>query len=497
MTFSLNSSLARPAAQTGGQGGSPSGTARVGSSERAAGFAAVMKRTGSDSSAQNAADREATGSTSAATAHSSRAKSPRSESVTAGPTIDSVRADAADSVTAAGEPPTGSEPTLDEFGDASVRPRASTAERTDAATVEATAAASPIDAPAPTFAWPVFSRDVAATAAPSTAVAGVAGAGTIGTAAATTTSAATTTAAAATSLVTAGLTIPAAAPASAQASVQTSVQTSAEAALATRVRGSLDITPPPAPGTSVASPTRTDASAAPQLTALPAALPAAVPAALPAATPASAGAVLPQPAGTAPRTDFLIRPTGATAAEAVTIVQADAAASASTSLAAAAVGPAAPAALGAPMAPAAIVTPTAAAVPVPLTTQVAKPLFTLSGVKPGEHVLTITVTPENLGPLTVRAHVTGDNIRVELFAPTDSRVRRFGPFCPTCAGTSPEAGSTLSLICRPRARRTTPDRMLRTAACNGRRPEYVTAPVMNPWRAAPAVLSPTLHRPST
>jgi flagellar hook-length control protein FliK len=48
-----------------------------------------------------------------------------------------------------------------------------------------------------------------------------------------------------------------------------------------------------------------------------------------------------------------------------------------------------------------------------------KPLFSLTSVAPGEHVLTINVTPDNLGPVTVRAHVTGEGIRVELFAPND------------------------------------------------------------------------------
>ncbi|HZK58633.1 MAG TPA: flagellar hook-length control protein FliK, partial [Cryobacterium sp.] len=45
--------------------------------------------------------------------------------------------------------------------------------------------------------------------------------------------------------------------------------------------------------------------------------------------------------------------------------------------------------------------------------------FSLSGAQPGQHVLTISITPDNLGPVTVQAHVTGENIRVELFAPTD------------------------------------------------------------------------------
>ncbi|KGJ79492.1 hypothetical protein GY21_04815 [Cryobacterium roopkundense] len=132
-------------------------------------------------------------------------------------------------------------------------------------------------------------------------------------------------------------------------------------------------------------------------------------------TPATAARPLcptPEPYGTPTRAEFLVRPTGSTKAEAVTIVQADVPAPTTVSVP----GAATPTAPVAPAAPTASAVPAA---PVPLTAQVAKPLFTLSGVKPGEHVLTINVTPENLGPLTVRAHVTGDNIRVELFAPTD------------------------------------------------------------------------------
>ncbi|TFD33076.1 flagellar hook-length control protein FliK [Cryobacterium cryoconiti] len=56
---------------------------------------------------------------------------------------------------------------------------------------------------------------------------------------------------------------------------------------------------------------------------------------------------------------------------------------------------------------------------VPLTGQVSRPLFTLVGAANGDHVMTISVSPDNLGPVTVRAHVSGDGIRVELFAPTD------------------------------------------------------------------------------
>ncbi len=68
---------------------------------------------------------------------------------------------------------------------------------------------------------------------------------------------------------------------------------------------------------------------------------------------------------------------------------------------------------------AAAAAPVAPAPTVPLTAQVARPLFSLAGAPNGDHVLTISVNPDNLGPVTVRAHVNGDNIRVELFAPTD------------------------------------------------------------------------------
>lgn len=33
--------------------------------------------------------------------------------------------------------------------------------------------------------------------------------------------------------------------------------------------------------------------------------------------------------------------------------------------------------------------------------------------------MTVSVTPDNLGPVTVRAHVGADGVRVELFAPND------------------------------------------------------------------------------
>ncbi|GAB3136725.1 flagellar hook-length control protein FliK [Marisediminicola antarctica] len=65
------------------------------------------------------------------------------------------------------------------------------------------------------------------------------------------------------------------------------------------------------------------------------------------------------------------------------------------------------------------VSPGAQPTPAPLAAQVAAPLFTLAAAGRGEHLLTISVTPDSLGPVTVRAHVTGEGVRVELFAPSD------------------------------------------------------------------------------
>ncbi|MDR6611461.1 flagellar hook-length control protein FliK [Leifsonia sp. 1010] len=55
-----------------------------------------------------------------------------------------------------------------------------------------------------------------------------------------------------------------------------------------------------------------------------------------------------------------------------------------------------------------------------LGAQLARPVFTLAAAGAGEHVMTVHVTPDTLGPVTVRAHVGGEGVRVELFAPTDA-----------------------------------------------------------------------------
>jgi len=57
---------------------------------------------------------------------------------------------------------------------------------------------------------------------------------------------------------------------------------------------------------------------------------------------------------------------------------------------------------------------------VPLASQVARPLFTLAAAGPGEHTMSISVTPDELGPVLVRAQISATGIRLELFAPTDA-----------------------------------------------------------------------------
>lgn len=55
-----------------------------------------------------------------------------------------------------------------------------------------------------------------------------------------------------------------------------------------------------------------------------------------------------------------------------------------------------------------------------LAEQLATPLLSLRTAPHGEHVVTLQVTPAELGPVTVRAHIGADGIRMELVAPTDA-----------------------------------------------------------------------------
>ena len=56
----------------------------------------------------------------------------------------------------------------------------------------------------------------------------------------------------------------------------------------------------------------------------------------------------------------------------------------------------------------------------PLQPQLAKPLFTLVGAPHGQHIMTLKVSPDDLGPLTVRAQIDAAGVRIELFAPGEA-----------------------------------------------------------------------------
>ncbi len=59
--------------------------------------------------------------------------------------------------------------------------------------------------------------------------------------------------------------------------------------------------------------------------------------------------------------------------------------------------------------------------PAALAAQLTRPVIDLAGSGGGDHVMILKVTPEELGPVTVRALIGADSsVRVELFAPNDA-----------------------------------------------------------------------------
>lgn len=79
--------------------------------------------------------------------------------------------------------------------------------------------------------------------------------------------------------------------------------------------------------------------------------------------------------------------------------------------------------------PATTAAPVSAAVPAPaplqaattpLLAQLTRPLFTLATAPLGDHVMTIAVVPDSLGPVTVRAHLAADRIHIELMSASDA-----------------------------------------------------------------------------
>lgn len=55
-----------------------------------------------------------------------------------------------------------------------------------------------------------------------------------------------------------------------------------------------------------------------------------------------------------------------------------------------------------------------------LLPQLSAPVLSLASAADGEHSVTLTVAPESLGPVTVRAHIAAGVIRLELHAPSEA-----------------------------------------------------------------------------
>ncbi|MGW9627836.1 flagellar hook-length control protein FliK [Microbacterium sp. NPDC055521] len=86
---------------------------------------------------------------------------------------------------------------------------------------------------------------------------------------------------------------------------------------------------------------------------------------------------------------------------------------------------AAPSAATAPSTPvpaptAAEATPASGSARPALLPQLSGPVIALARSPQGQHSITLTVSPENLGPVTVRAHIVGSSIRLELHSPSDA-----------------------------------------------------------------------------
>jgi flagellar hook-length control protein FliK len=101
--------------------------------------------------------------------------------------------------------------------------------------------------------------------------------------------------------------------------------------------------------------------------------------------------------------------------------------------------------------PATSVAPTVAAPPVvapsapALLDQIARPIFTLRSAAPGEHVLTLNVAPEAIGPVTVRAHIGGGDLRVQLIAPNDESSAALNAILPDLKRDLAQGGMNASL----------------------------------------------------
>ncbi len=90
-------------------------------------------------------------------------------------------------------------------------------------------------------------------------------------------------------------------------------------------------------------------------------------------------------------------------------------------------------------------TPLASAPQPALAPQLAAPLFSLASAGHGEHVMTLRVAPDDLGPLTVRAHIDAAGVRIELFAPGDAGRDAVRHVLPELRRSLEDSGASLSL----------------------------------------------------
>lgn len=161
----------------------------------------------------------------------------------------------------------------------------------------------------------------------------------------------------------------------------------------------------------------------------------------------------------------------------VTAAAPDAAAPAAAPDAPAPAAPAPPPAVAALQAPDEVAAPAAPARAQArdLVGQLSRPLQGLRSFGDGTHVISISVTPDNLGPVAVRAHVTGDNIRIELVAPTDQARAAIKDILPDLrrdlAGSGGQATLDLSSGNQPSGRESAP----RDAPAQGRATDAIAA----------------------
>ncbi len=148
------------------------------------------------------------------------------------------------------------------------------------------------------------------------------------------------------------------------------------------------------------------------------------------------------------------------------------------------------------VAPAAPVAPADPAEPT-LAAQLTPPIAALAARGNGEHVVTVRVTPENLGAVTVRAHVVDGSMKVELFAAEPHGRDALSAMLPDLrrdlAGTDGAGSATVGLggeaSARSDARGSGSERGSAGSGRPGAAPSAAPAPsstARSPWRPAPA-----------